>query len=342
MKPVTLKDVAKAAGVSVATASQVLRGSKKSWAGEATKMRVWEATRALGYRPNPAARLLASHQGHYFAIVTTRLSDLNLQEAAQRVMARVLAAGYIPFLVEVRNKSWWLYDNIESLADAVVFIGGSGKEFSKRVNQFASGVAAVVATGPQGSIFPEFVWDEEAGFDCILDHLKGLGHFRVALLGGGGERGSQSRRVALFRAAIERRGWDAPVVLVDDEEEEPVQSGRQMLVSLLKEHPEVTAAVGRNVEFTIGALAEAQQQGVRVPEDLSLVSFADSRLACGVWPRLTALRTPVLAAAEQAAEVTLAMLEGRPVKGGVTALDTELVLRESTAPPRKDLLLKRR
>lgn len=331
---VTLKDVAAAAGVSISTVSQVLRDTKNTWISQPTKERVRKTARDLGYRANPAARLLASRKGHYFAIVVRQFKSVSLNEPIRQVASRVIKAGYTPFVVESIDLPLSHYDNIESLADAVVFIGTGDKEFCKRVEQLTSGIATVAATRPLNSRFPEFIWDEPRGFELILDHLLELSHRNIAFLGGDdiGKTGNLLRQKQ-YREACETRGLEARI-MASEPENDRIQCGRQMAGQLLARYPDVTAVVGRNIEFSVGALSEFQRRGLHLPRDLSRISYTDDPIAEGVWPNLTALRTPLGQAAELATETALAMLEGKHVEPNIKVLPVELMLRHSTGPPR--------
>ncbi|MCZ6636491.1 MAG: LacI family DNA-binding transcriptional regulator [bacterium] len=331
---ITLKDVAAAVGVSISTVSQVLRNAENTWISEATKERVRQTARDLGYRANPAARLLSSRKGHFFAIVIRQFRSMILLEPIRRVTNKAIEAGYTPFVVESIDLPMSHYDNVESLADAVVFIGTDGKEFCARIEQLTSGIATVVATNPINSRFPEFIWEEALGFGLVLDHLLELGHCNIALLGGDRtDRAGNPTRLRQYQDACEQRGMK-PLIIVSEVEEDFIHSGQKMARELLATHPEITAVVGRNIEFSVGALSEFQRQGLQVPRDLSLVSYTDDRIAKGVWPPLTALHTPIEKAADLAVETALQMLEGKTVDHGPTVLPVKLIVRESTGPPR--------
>ena len=152
-------------------------------------------------------------------------------------------------------------------------LGMGDKEFCARIEQLASGIATVVATRPINSRFPEFIWDEALGFELILDHLLELGHRNIALLGGArADRTSNPTRLRQYQDTCEQRGIK-PLIIVSGEKEDRIHSGQKMARELLATHPGITAVVGRNIEFSVGALSEFQRQGLQVPRDLSLVSY---------------------------------------------------------------------
>lgn len=330
---ITLKDVAATAGVSVSTVSQVLRETGNTWISESTKERVREVALALGYRANPAARLLASQKGHYFAIVVRQVRGMIMLDPIRTVARQALKAGYTPFVIETINLPLSHNDNIESLADAVVFVCGTNdKEFCKRIDQFHSNVATVVATSPLNSRFPEFVWDEAKGFELILDHLTEQGHTQLALLGGAVDGNPVRQRQ--YIEACEMHNIK-PLIVSSQKESDTIQTGRQMAKQLLEKLPNVTAVIGRNLEFTIGALAEFQHQGLHIPTDMSLVAFTNSPLADGIWPRLTALKTPINEAALKAANTAIRMLQGQKIKNTQEIFPITLIRGETTSEPRK-------
>lgn len=326
---VTLKDVAAHAGVSISAVSQVLRKTGNTWISKATETRVLEAAQELGYRANPAARLLASQKGNYFAIVVSKVKSMIMLDPIRAVAKQAIQAGYTPFVIETSNLPISHYDNVEGLADAVVFIGTGDKEFCQRIGQFHSGSATVVATSPLNTRFPEFIWNEDQGFEIITEHLVKLGHKKLALLGGNGN----PERHQLFIDACQTNSLE-PLIISSRDETDTVQTGRQMANQLLKKHPDTTAVIGRNFEFTMGALAEFQSLGLKIPKDMSLIAFTDSTLADGIWPRITALKTPIKEAATKAADTALQMLKDKKVTQLQETFPVTLIKGETTAPPR--------
>lgn len=313
----------------MSTISQVLRGVDNSWISEATRSRVREAAEQFGYRANRAASLLAARKGHFFGIAVRQARSAIMLDPVRAVGAVAIDAGYTPFVVETSSLPASHYDDIESLGDGVVFISPDPNNFQNRIQRLRTGVAAVVGSRPFHSGLPEFIWNEQDGWDQVIDHLAEQGHRHIALLAG---KDGNPTRIDGFQTSCASRNID-PVIIRSDQEIDRYRAGRQMIERVLSSRPDVTATIGRNMEFALGAMAEVQQRGLRLPGHLSVVSFTDSALADGIWPRLTTLRTPVLEASRMAAKLTVAALAGEKIEPTVTTVPVTLIEGETTGPP---------
>jgi DNA-binding LacI/PurR family transcriptional regulator len=181
---------------------------------------------------------------------------------------------------------------------------------------------------------PQYYWEEADGARAIAAHLDELGHRAVAILAGArtDAAGGVPERVRFLVEALGSRGLQAFPVW-DDTETDPVSLGSAGLVRAVAEHPGVTAVIGRNDRFTVGAYLECLRQGIAIPARLSLISFVDTALLATVAPFVTAVRTPLRDAAVEAARHLMQHLrEGAPLPPS-RQWQPVLEVRGSTARP---------
>jgi LacI family transcriptional regulator len=167
---------------------------------------------------------------------------------------------------------------------------------------------------------------------AATQHLIGLGHQRIAYVGGPARTSSNQARVHGFRGAMEAAGLPVPDEYVQYRQfhyDEGVDGGALLLG--LPEPP--TAVFAANDEIALGIIEAARVRGVRVPEDLSVVGFDDTQLAALASPPLTTVRQPLREMGAVALRRALRLAAGEEIESHHIELATELVVRGSTAPP---------
>jgi LacI family xylobiose transport system transcriptional regulator len=162
-------------------------------------------------------------------------------------------------------------------------------------------------------------------------HLLGLGHRRIAVVGGPGDVLCSRARLDGFRAAMDEAGVQVDPTLVSRgrfQVDEGVERGR----ALLRRKDRPTAIITGNDLQALGVYQAAREARLHIPEDVSVVGFDDLPMASWVSPPLTTVRQPLIEMAEAAAELVLALGRGNATQARLE-LATELIVRESTAPP---------
>ena len=323
----TLTDVAAEAGVSRALVSIVMRGAPG--ASEATRERVLAAASRLGYRPDTRARLLRSARSHLLGVVF----DVEGPFHADIVEALYPAAAERGFdvILSARGPRRTEDDAVQSLldlgAEALLVLAPDSP-----AEQLASCPAPVISVlQPQSEAgLSSAATDEAAGIALAVEHLRGLGHRRVAHVDGGSAVGSEARRVA-FERLMDDDG--APLVFPGGPTEtEGMAAGRTLLaLRALRAPAELpTAVVVFNDEAALGFLHVLGAAGVDVPADLSVIGYDDSRLAALAHVSLTSVRQDPDALAAAAVEAADAALDGRHTH---SLVPPSLTVRRSTAPP---------
>jgi LacI family transcriptional regulator len=182
------------------------------------------------------------------------------------------------------------------------------------------GVAAVSASNASGA-------------RAAVQHLLSLGHRRIAALTGIPGWLASSERFNGYHSAHAAAGVLADPVLVV-EADYSTEGGEAAAAKLLDLPDPPTAVFAFNDNMAVAVLREARRRGLRVPEDLSVVGFDDSQQAGIVTPELTSVRQPLAEMGRMAVSLLLRLLENQRVEGLNVELQTRLVVRDSTAPPR--------
>jgi DNA-binding LacI/PurR family transcriptional regulator len=340
---VRLRDVAEQAGVSVGSASQAF--GRPELVSDEVRERVLAAADELGYPgPDPAARRLRTGRaGAVGLIFSERLAYQFTDPAAPPFLRGVsLAIQTAPTGLLLIPDSRLRDEAARLVREAVVdgFIVYSVAQNDPRVEAaLARHLPVVTVDQPRGAETPFVGIDDRAAARTAAEHLRGLGHERVAVLSFVTtlEPGSSlALDLTVERLAGYQEGlgdaWDPALVRTC----RPNAPGpaRRATAELLGEPNSPTAILAMSDILAFGALQGADEQGVRVPSELSVVGFDDSPGAAHATPPLTTIAQPHEEKGRLAAERLLEAIDGRgDGEPRRTFLPTELVVRESTAPP---------
>lgn len=328
--------MARLSRVSTATVSRALSVPHK--VKPATAARINQVVATLGYVAHGAARALASRRTRTIGAVIPTLDNAIFAKTVQALQRTLEGAGYMLLVashefdatVEVRVTRTL----IERGVDALVLLGTTHHDcLLEMLDAQQLPYVLTWALDATGRL-PCVGFDNRAAGVRIARHLLELGHRDIAMISGvtaGNERARE--RQEGVRAALEERGLAlAPHRLV--EESYTLAGGRSGLREILANGPAPTALVCGNDVLAIGALAECHDRGIAVPAQLSITGFDDMEIAAVVTPALTTLRFPALDVGALSAQHLLARLAGREAQMR-TELPVELVVRGSTAPPRR-------
>jgi LacI family transcriptional regulator len=342
----TIHDVARAAGVSIKTVSRVLNGEPK--ASAATREKVLAAVAALNYSPNLSARSLSGLRNYMMAFVL----GSTLDNPSQSLQNEYISALQVGAVTAARQAGYHLL--VEPLGmgaegfkerarrliampavDGFIFMPGlaDDPEMLELMIQ-RPGTYVRVSPGREVPSLPAVVRidDYQAAFDMAC-HLLDLGHRRIAFIQGLPGFGSAELRFEAFRAAMERIGGHDPDLLRQGNY--MLESGKIAAQSLLSLAEPPSAIFAANDAMALGAMAVAHERGIKVPDQLSIAGIDDIPMAAAVWPSLTTVRQPLVAMGAAAANYIIARSQGRHDANLPGTFRHELVVRESTAPPRK-------
>lgn len=325
--PVTIRDVAEQARVSVATVSRAL--SSPHLVNQVTRARVLAVASELGYRPSPAARSLITGRTGNIGIVVPDLGNPFFTGVLKSVQARAREAGYAVLVGDSDEDPAAEEELVRMMAkqvDGVVLCSPGIKD------------AQILALAEHSSLtllnrrvrgIGAALMDSAGGMRQIVAHLAELGHKRCAYLAGPRNSWSNRERRRGLRAAARQHD----VEIVDLGPFPPRYDGGVAAADQAVD-ADVTAMIAYNDVMALGALARLRDLGIDVPGELSVTGFDDLVFAAVCAPPLTTVAMPVLAAGRGAVDLLLGQLDGGE-SSPRTQLDlaTHLIVRGTTAAP---------
>ncbi len=332
-----LSDVARMAQVSTATVSRALTLPHK--VRPDTLKRIHEAVQALGYVAHGAARALATRRTHTIGAVIPTLDNAIFANTTHALQQALDEAGYTLLLAshefDADNELRVTRALMARGVDGLVLVGTAHHPDLFKVIE-AHGVPYVLSWAlDKHGRHPCVGFDNRAAATRLVKYLLELGHRRFAMISGitlNNERALERRDAV--REALGARGITlAPGHVV--EKPFTLGAGREGLAELLDGRgPPPTAVICGNDVLAIGAMAECHARGLRVPHDVSITGFDDMEIAALITPSLTTVRFPTAELGTLAAQHLLARLAGKTIPQR-RELPVELVVRESTAPPKR-------
>lgn len=328
-----LSDVARAAQVSLSTASRAL--ADPQLVRPETRDKVRHAAELLGYVPHGAARALASRRSRTIGAVVPTLDNPIFAHSTQALQRALGEAGYTLLLASHEYDAAVEIEVTRTLVergvDGLVFVGTDhSPEFFQLLSQAGVLFELTWAIDPHGHHYGVGFSNRSAAIR-VAQHLLDLGHVEIGMVSGLTEHNDRAReRVAGVRDALAARGLSLTESRLI-ETAFSVGHGRAAVRRLLETHPSITAVICGNDILALGALVECAALGRKVPGDLSVTGFDDIELAGEISPALTTIRIPTAEIGRRAAGRLLARLEGRRVERG-EELAVELVVRESSGP----------
>ena len=328
------KDVARLAGVSTATVSRVINSPEQVDAD--TRRVVREAVSKLRYMPHGAARALRSHRSRMIGAVVPSFSYALYARTTSAMQAVLDGKGYSLVLAEHHYDLGAELRITEQLVargvDAFVFVGTHhDPALFALLEDYGRPYVLTWGVDPMRQ-HPSIGFDNRAATFEMTRHLISLGHRRLGLLSAvteGNDRATErgaGMRAALAQAGLtleERCARYGPIDLA-------AAAGMMRQLLALPERP--TAIVSTNDVFAVGAMMACREQGVRIPQDVSITGVDNTDLGATQTPALTSIRTPIVEIGRAAAEQVIARLEGRPHEAFQT-LPFQLVCRGSTGTP---------
>lgn len=333
-KRVTIRDVAALADVDVSLVSRVLNDHPKASAGAATRTRILEAARTLGYQPNVVARGLRMARTWTLGLMLPNLTNPMYAEIIRAAEKRARERGFsLVFGTHVDGEEEATFARLlqEGRVDGLLTASGvHGDAFLRRVANGGFGPVVMLNRRVRG-VHPTVTVDDAAGAALAVQHFADLGHTTVTGVFGPDSIETSRRRRAGFVTAGERAGIDAIAV---DEPGVDAAIGGAAAEQIFHEHPRTTAIFASTFAIGMGVLRAARRLGVRIPRDMSLVALHDSELADFLSPTLTTIALPVDEMAHQAVDLLIELIDGASPGSVVVRTAPQLKLRGSTAPPR--------
>ena len=338
---VTIRDVARAANVSISTVSHVLSGKRPT--SGATRRRVEDVIKQLGYRPNRVAQSLVWRRPFALGLIIPSITNPYFPAFARGAEGRVRERGYTLVLGNSeydaqREASYLELVRSQQLAGAIYCLGDEMSPILAEIQRaVVEGVPVVLVHSPMPNV-PTVSADNRQGGRLAAQHLLDLGHREIGIIsalpldeGMADREAGFLDRLRAVGMAVDRTA--VPTMYGDHQ----IEGGRRATLDLLDHAPRLTAIFALNDLMALGAIDAVRSTGRNVPRDVSIVGFDDIPYAALSNPPLTTVGQPISQLGERAADLLL-----RVIDDGISAVEessvetnlllpNKLIVRESTA-----------
>ena len=329
----TMKDVARKAGVSIATVSAVLSGA--AFVSPPLKARVEQAIAELGYARNAVARSLKRGHSSLIGLIVPDITNPFFTTFVDQVQKAADAAGYTVLLgltgFDCRREMTILDLMRSQQAAGTIMCPIGPRNGYGDIGQRTGNMKMVLAdNGPEDIDVDTVVMDNDLAAELAARHILGLGHQRICMVTGPEDQFvSQARHSAFIRALAEKSIDIGPTLIArgDFRDKEAYAAAKKLLMA--KQRP--TALFAANNLMLIGAMRAIADLALRVPDDISTVSIDDFAWASAFHPTLTVVRQPIAEMAAKAFEFLLARINGDDAPPRRHQALPELVVRQSCA-----------
>lgn len=333
---VTLREVARQAGVHPGTASRALNKATEPLVKPETVERVKAAATILGYKPNYLARSFKTSRTFSVGVVIPDINNPLFPPIVRGVEDRLATAGYVALLGNTENDP----EREERILDGMLgrridgLVLATARRHDPRLVELGRrGIALVLANRVvEDNALSSVSVDDRVGMRLVVEHLTSLGHVRVAHLAGPQSLSTGYGRYRGFVAGMSGEGRRADEALVSFASSFSIDEGLRCATELLSQTPPPTAIVAGNDMLALGCYTAAERLGLRCPDDISIVGFNDMPFIDRLSPPLTTVHVPHYELGAHAADLLLERMTqpGTPLK--IVLLAPTLVVRGSTGP----------
>jgi len=334
---VTLHDVAREAGVHPATASRALNPDKQPMVNAETVARVRAAAAKLGYVADPIAQALRGAASRGVGVLVRTLRHPWVGEFLRGVDTHLDHAGYVPWITYTGDDP----QRVSALVGGMTAWRAEGLIIATArvpddviIEATRTGIPVVVAArDAPDQVCSSVGGDNEGGGRAAAGHLLRLGHTRIACIAGPLEVPVLHARLRGFKDAVESSGIKPDSRLIRIANGYSVPDGEAACQELLASGHRVTAIFAANDWLAAGCYVALEKAGLRCPEDVSVIGFDDVPLTAQLRPSLSTLHFPGYEMGIEAADLIVAQMRDKTLTTRKLLLGTELIARQSTAPP---------
>ncbi|MGP6089820.1 LacI family DNA-binding transcriptional regulator [Antarctobacter jejuensis] len=329
----TLGTVAKAAGVSIPTVSQVMRGTGRI--SEETRQKVLTAARELHYVPNSRAASMRSGDNREIGFVINQFQNPFNAEVVGGVVDLLEAEGYLVSIVDTRDdpdrQSRQLEAFIRHGRGGLIWVPAHDTSEETLDLLMAQGIPTVTFLRPAGRGQDHVGIRNAEATATATAYLADLGHRRIGYLGGTDMTFVRKERIAGYKRVMAERGLAAPVIWDCHDNK---LAGLDAMMDLRRAHPEITAVVCNGDMVAIGASLAITRLGLVPGEDVSIIGFDDIQDAAVATPPLTTMAVHPHKLGRKLARVLLDRIAEPDMPETVSEIAADLVVRETTGAPR--------
>lgn len=327
---VKLRDIAEAAGVTIATASRSLNGSYG--VNPNTRERVVEVASRLGYRPNRLARGLVTGRSQILGLIISDIRNPFFSEVARGAEDAAYLAGCDVVLcnsdLDAQKQNHYIGSLMAKNVDGIIMNSVNALPEAEQARLARSQVPVVLLNCCSTHLhFSTVSADNEQGGRLAADYFLGFGHRRFGHLTGPRRHGNLSQRAKGFLQKVRESDSSASVTVLHGVH--TFIGGHAMALKLFREKQDITAIFAANDVVAFGVLKAALECGVRIPEDVSLIGFDNVDFAPIVHPPLTTIHQSKYEMGQAAVNVLLRLAKGTDKSPENRVLGVELVVRKS-------------
>ena len=339
-KAITLKDVAREAGVHISTASRALNEETRSGLSAETADRVIAAAELLGYQPHPFARGLRTNTTRSVGMVVPDLISPFIPPILAGAQHSLAEVGYSLLIGSDDESPSRTKTALETFLDRRVdglIVANAQLEFTSPEPILRNTVPTVlVSRSVENASFPAIVGDDRAALSLVVDHLVAMGHRRIAHVAGPLDISTGLFRKDGFIAAIDRNGLAAADCRVFEAGSFHLEEGHAACLRLLDSGDAPTAIVAANDLLALGCIDAIRERGFQVPGDISVTGYDDILLVDRLDPALTTISLPYEEMGTVAGRLLLDMMAKKDRSAETsyepTRLAPSLVVRSSSGP----------
>ncbi len=329
----TIKEVARAAGVSVATVSRVMNDS--GVVKPETRMRILKVSKQLNYVPNSAARSLITSRTNTLGVLLPDLYGEFFSEVIRGLDQTAQTEGYHLLVSSSHNDEEAISKALRTMqgrVDGIIIMSPDTNAETLESSLPESVPAVLLNCSPDGGSVDVVDIDNGGGARMMARHLLGLGHERIAVVAGRSDNRDSELRLNSYRKVLSEHGLYDPTFIIHGDFTE--QSGFAAVPQILMLNPRPTAVFAFNDAMAVGVIGGLQEVGIAVPDEMSVGGFDDIPMSRFLNPPLTTVRVPIheLGSHAMTSLIDAVRLKNQHARKR-TVLSTELIVRRSTAPP---------
>lgn len=322
----TIKMVAMEANVSVATVSRVLNNN--GYVNEDTRQNVLQAIEKFNYKPNAVARSLFKKESKTIALIVPNIQNPFFPEIARAVEDLISSKDYTLILCNSDDHEWKERKYVDVMkqkyVDGIIIVTSTATP-----NYLEnSGIPIVSLDRFINEDIPLVSVNNRAGARLAVSYLKSIGCNKIAHVQGPMEIYNARERYYGFLGEVEAEPWFCKTLIVDGDFN--LEKTKEVTKQLLTTHPDIDGIFAGNDYMAIGVIKAAQEMGVKVPEDISVIGFDGIDLCHLTTPEITTIKQPIYQIGRVAAKLLFDLIEGKHVGEIHHELDVELDIREST------------
>lgn len=336
-----IKDVARRAGVSIATVSNVINQKKPVSLG--LQSRVLEAVEALNYEANPVGRGLKSNRTNQIGVIVPSFNQVFFPAILKGIHEAGLKYGYRVLVFETNSDIQKEREHVRSLQHA--WIDGiilasyanqenpSEREYIRSLGQIQNSKKKIPVVTLENVLDPGLdavIVDNEKAAEKAVSHLISLGHQKIAHIAGPRRFQIGERRLIGYQKTLRNAGIIPNDDWVTEGDFSPI-SGYGCMKELLEKDPSITAVFAANDQMAIGAMRALMDAGKRIPEDVAVIGLDNNFPSTLVSPSLSSVNLPKYEMGFQAVELLVSKIDNPERPAAVIILETDLIVRKSTS-----------